>query len=84
MPEPRRRKTIRLGTVLVVLFVVALVMGPGPGLYLINPNPSDPTALRTFLGMPIVYAWGLLWFIVLVGIIIIAYFKVWVKDEPEP
>ena len=39
-------------------------MGTGPGLYLVNPNPADPDATFTFLGVPKIYAWAVLWFFV--------------------
>ena len=53
MPEPGRRKGTGLAIVLSILFVLALVMGPGPGLYLVNPDPADPTATFAVLGIPI-------------------------------
>ena len=71
-----------LGMVLLAVFAIAMIMGPGPGLYLINPDPADPDAVRTVLGLPIVYAWGLLWYAVQAAVLIIAYFKVWSEDEP--
>ena len=48
----------RLAVVLSALFVLAVVIGAGPGIYLINPNPADPDAVFTVLGMPVIYAWG--------------------------
>ncbi len=71
----------RLGWVLTGLFVLALVMGPGPGLYLVNPDPSDPGTPRTIFGLPIIYAWGLLWFAVQASVLVVAYFTVWRGDE---
>ncbi len=71
----------RLGWVLTGLFVLALVMGPGPGLYLVNPDPSDPGTPRTIFGLPIIYAWGLLWFAVQAFVLVVAYFTVWRGDE---
>ena len=59
----------------------ALIMGPGPGLNLVNPDPADPEATRVVLGLPIVYAWGLLWFGVQVALLLTAYFTVWSRDE---
>ena len=71
----------RVGWVLTGFFVLALVMGPGPGLYLVNPDPSDPASFRTVLGLPIIYAWGLLWFTVQASVLIVAYFTVWNDEE---
>ena len=56
-------------------------MGAGPGLMLVNPDPTDPTALATFMGLPKVYAWGVLWYAMEVVIVVTAYRKVWRDDE---
>jgi hypothetical protein len=58
-------------------FVVAMIMGPGPGLRLINPDASDPDATFLFAGIPIIYAWGLFWYAIQLIAIIIAYKKLW-------
>lgn len=71
----------KLGWLLFGLFCLALVMGPGPGNYLINPDPGDPGATRFFLGIPIVYAWAIFWYAVQASAVAIAYFKLW-RDEP--
>ena len=63
------------------LIAIAMVMGPGPGLYLINPDPGDPDTVRVALGMPIVYVWAVGWFFVQLAVVLIAYFKVWARDE---
>ena len=72
----------KLGWLLFGLFCLALVMGPGPGNHLINPDPDDPEAARFFLGIPIVYAWALFWYGVQAIAVGTAYFKLW-RDEPE-
>ncbi len=84
MSPVEREKRNRLGRILAAAFLVALFFGPGPGLRLINPDPADPTATFTFLGLPKVYAWGLFWYGVELTIILIAYFKVWRSDDEEP
>lgn len=61
----------------IAAFVLAMLMGPGPGLRLINPDPSDPNAVFTFMGIPTVYAWGLFWYLVQLVAIIVAYKKLW-------
>ena len=67
----------RLGTILSLVFVVAVVMGAGPGLYLVNPDPSDPETKVAWLGVPIVYAWVTIWFLVQAGVVLLAYLFVW-------
>ena len=54
-----------------------MIMGPGPGLRLINPDPSDPDAVYTFLGIPTVYAWGLFWYLIQLVAILVAYRRLW-------
>lgn len=66
-----RRKTI--GRWLTVAFVVAILLGPGPGLLLVNKANSR-------FGLPDLYVWGLLWFVVEVAIVVLAYFFVWTDD----
>jgi hypothetical protein len=62
---------------LVLLFLLAMVMGSGPGLYLINPDPGDPNAIFTLGGLPVIYLWGLLWYAVQLGVILRAYTTYW-------
>ena len=64
----------KLGWILTVVFVVALLMGPGPGLLLVN----KPMAL---FGLPALYVWGLIWFVVEVSVVVLAFLFVWSKDE---
>ena len=73
-PLARRRL---LGIVLSMIFLLAIVMGAGPGIYLVNPDPADPDASLTFVGMPVVYAWVIFWFLVEAGVVLVAYFTVW-------
>jgi len=65
----------KLGRILTVIFAIALLMGPGPGLVLAN----RPTSV---FGIPSLYFWGLLWYGVEVAVVVIAFFFVWPKDEP--
>lgn len=75
----------KLGRLLFGLFCLALVMGPGPGNALINPDPADPDAKRFFLGIPIVYVWALFWYGVQATAVATAYFKLWRNEgEGEP
>ena len=72
----------RLTIILLVTFSVALLLGPGPGHLLINPDPADPEARRFVFGLPIIYAWALLWFGVQAACIVVAYFTLW-RDKTE-
>jgi hypothetical protein len=74
-PRPQRRRglAILLGTA----FALAMVMGPGPGLYLVNPDPADPQATYAIAGVPILYLWAVFWFGVQAGVVLIAYFTLW-------
>ena len=84
MPNPEREKRQKLGRILAVAFVLAPILGPGPGLRLINPDINDPNAAYTVFGLPKVYAWGLFWYGVELAIILTAYFKIWRADEAAP
>ena len=70
----------RIAITLIVIFCIALLLGPGPGHLLINPGPTTRT---TMAGMPIVYVWALLWFGVQASCILVAYFVLW-RDPPKP
>lgn len=72
----KRSSKNTLSWVLGIVFVVSLLMGPGPGVLLVN-------RLETILGLPAIYAWGLLWFGVMVGVVITCYFTVWSDDDSE-
>jgi len=69
----RKRLTIALS----VIFALAIVMGAGPGMYLVNPDADDPDATFTFLGMPVIYAWVTFWFLVQAVVVLVAYFRLW-------
>ncbi len=70
--EAQKRR--RLGTILTVVFILALLMGPGPGVGLVNsPEP--------IFGYPRIYVWGLLWYVVEVAVVVLAYLFVWPSDD---
>ena len=73
----------RLSIVLALVFILAMVMGPGPGVYLINPGPEHEGPAPTLIGLPIVYAWAVLWFGVQAVVLVTAYFTVWADQEEE-
>lgn len=70
--KARRRLTI----VLCAAFALS-VLAIGPGIYLVNPNPADPNSRFLFLGMPIIYAWAVFWYLVQAAVILTAYFFLW-------
>ena len=73
----------RLSSILALVFVFAMIMGPGPGVYLVNPGPDHDGPAPTLLGLPIVYAWAVLWFGVQVAVLVTAYLTIWSRDEQE-
>ena len=66
-----------LKRLIISVFVLAMIMGPGPGLRLVNPDAADPSATFTFLGIPTIYAWGLFWYFIQLAAIIVAYKRLW-------
>ena len=74
------RKT--LGTVLALVFLFAMFMGPGPGVYLVNPDPTDPNTRLLFFGMPVIYVWAVCWFFVQAAVVLLAYVLLWRGDGP--
>ena len=69
-----------LSKILAAIFIFAVIMGPGPGLYLVNPSPEDATT-ATFLGMPVLFAWAVFWFLVQAGVVLMAYCKLWTTED---
>jgi len=65
-----------LKCVLFALFLVAMIMGTGPGTLLVN-------RAVTVRGIPLLYLWGILWYFVLVGIALVAYFRIWNTDADD-
>ncbi len=72
-----------LSIILTLVFILAMVMGPGPGVYLINPGPEHEGPAPTLIGLPRVYAWAVLWFGVQAVVLVTAYFTVWADQEEE-
>ncbi len=66
--KPVARK--RLGWALFALFALSMVMGTGPGVLLVNrPQP--------LLGLPALCTWGLFWYLVQAGVVVVAYRWLW-------
>lgn len=67
----------RLSWILGTIFVFALLMGPGPGLYLVNGWAAEGS---TLFGLPLLYVWALFWCGVEAAVVIVAFRKLW-RDE---
>ena len=83
MEEPEKTSSVskrRMAWILGTLFAIAIVMGPGPGIYLVNPDPYESVA-RLILGMPVVYVWTAFWFLCQAVVVVLAYRKLWKEDE---
>lgn len=74
-------KKKRLAVYLSVAMVFTMLMGPGPGLRLINPDIDSASPSFTVVGIPIIYVWGLFWFVIQVAITIVAYYTVWNEQD---
>jgi len=72
-----------LGAALTVLLLVTMLMGVGPGLRLINPDPALPASRFSVFGLPRVYAWGLLWYALQLLVIFVACFTIWRSDGDD-
>ena len=70
----------RLAKWLIGVFAVALVMGPGPGVHLVNPSSKEDAF---WFGIPVLYLWSVFWFAVMALAVGIAYAKVWTDDGKE-
>ncbi len=81
MLDSLARKQKRLATALFALMAFALLMGPGPGVHLVNPDPSDPDAIRFLFGMPIIWVWAVFWFMVEAACVVTAYRTLWKGDK---
>jgi len=77
-PTQRHR---RLGLVLLLLFALAMVMGPGPGLHLVNPETTTARDSLLFLGLPVIYAWGLFWYGVQAAVVVTACLTIWKPSD---
>ena len=72
-PDKRRR----LGWVLAAIFALAMFLGAGPGVLLVN-QPA------TLFGLPRLYVWGLFWCAVEIAVVVAAYCFVWEAGDKEP
>ncbi len=73
MTAPARKK---LAVWLTVLFLLAVFMGPGPGMALAN-RPV------VWFGMPALYIWGVGCFFIEAGVVLAAFLFVWRDDDQK-
>ena len=78
--KPKKHRQ-RLGLVLFLVFALAMVMGPGPGLHLVNPEPTTARDSLLFLGLPVIYAWGLFWYGVQAAVVVTACLTIWKPSD---
>ena len=83
MTNSRKTGNKRLSLILAMVFIFAMVMGPGPGVYLVNPGADHEGPAPTLLGLPIVYAWAVIWFGVQAAVLVTAYFTLWSRSEEK-
>lgn len=72
MKEERSAGAGKRGVILIILFFFAMIMGAGPGIYLVNGRGP-------FLGVPVIYAWVVFWFAIQAGTVVIAFKTIWNK-----
>jgi len=70
------KQSSSLKCVLFALFLLAMIMGTGPGTLLVN-------RAVTLKGIPLLYLWGIGWYLVLVAIALVAYFRIWKTDADD-
>ena len=78
MPGNKQQKHKTMAFTLVAIFLIALIMGPGPGSLMINSPGSEP---KSWFGMPALYVWAVLWFFVEAAVIIVAARFLWRKGQ---
>lgn len=70
----------RLSAGLTAIFLLALIMGPGPGNGLVrSPSGEGPAQL---LGVPLLYAWTVFWFLVMASVVVTAAAYLWSDQDP--
>ena len=66
----------KLGWILTVVFAIAMLLGVGPGILLVN-QPE------TWFGLPRLYVWGMFWCAVEIVVVVLAYCFVWTTGDEE-
>lgn len=67
----RRREFILVGAL-----ILSMIIATGPGVLLVN-RPE------TVFGFPIIYVWGVAWYLIIAGLAVTADRLVWRKDSRE-
>ena len=62
------------------ILAVALVMGPGPGMYLVNDLARDGHSVA---GIPVLYAWAVFWFGVMAVCVLGLHRLVWTRENDD-
>ena len=70
---PNRRQS----AIVSAIFLLALLMGPGPVSALVGGSPGAPNFL---FGVPALYLWLVLWFFVMAGCVLFAAKNLWGDD----
>ena len=65
---------LRLGRILAAVFALAMILGAGPGILLVN-QPA------TWFGLPRLYVWGMFWCAVEIVVVTAAYLFVWQTSD---
>ena len=74
--KPNRRLALTLSAI----FLMALVLGPGPGIDLVNPDVNGSREDFFVFGLPIIYVWGMVTYCLLLSCVLVAYFTIWADD----
>lgn len=78
MPDPAPPNTRRLRIMLVLVFLLALFLGPGLGAHLAGGKPAQP---RFLFGVPTLYLWLVTCWIVMAGCILAAARTLWKESD---
>ena len=68
----------KLGRILTIIFLLALLLGPGPGSMLIDGSADEPAI---WFGIPALYIWALIWFVVMSTCVVTAALTLWRNHE---
>jgi len=68
---------MKLGWILTAIFALAMFLGAGPGILIVN-QPA------TWLGLPRIYVWGIFWCAVEITVVVVAYRFVWTTNDEVP
>lgn len=78
MPDPAPTHTRRLRIVLVLVFLLALLLGPTLGAHLAG---GDPDNVRVLFGIPALYLWLVSCWFVMAGCILVAARTLWKESD---